>query len=288
MQVTALLVAAVLGAATSEAVRGTDPPAPDADVLSLEVDGTDVEPEVATTGGAVSLLLPVVVRNAGPTDVVLQSAELSGTALRDDSLDGRVVAAGKRDRLVLRRSVDCRQESGDAALTGPLRVVAAAGGNEQQIDLRLDDAARRASELAQATCGAVPPSRALDLDVTRGSSDHGVGRLDIDVRNRSVRPLQVRELVPAPGLRVRLVRPESDEEVTFPLDLPVGGPGFREPVLQLRAVLVIDDCGSPLPGSAFPGGPIFELVVADDERVERVPFGVASRVISSMEAESCP
>jgi len=285
----AVLVALASGFVASEAVGGPDRPD---DVVALEADTTD-EPElVPGAGGRVVLSLPVTVRNAGPRAVVLDSAAVSGTALADDAATGRALEAGASTQLRLQRRLDCaNQEQAELAAPPPLTLTTAG----RAVALRIDDGLREADVLARRACGLLPPAQALELEMNSARAVNGVGRLGFEVRSTSAEPLELRELTPARGLRVRLVDPASGQTVPLPLVVPPGRlpttpPSAELPpaALRLTAVVLIDDCGSPLPGSAFRGGPPFSLAVADSSGVQSASFGELGSVLGEMEAESCP
>ena len=283
-----MLAAAALGFAVSQAVGGRDGLD---DVVALEA-ATPDDPELVPGAGGVVVSLPVAVRNAGSRDVVLSGASVRDSALADPAAAGRPVDGGATTQLLLQRPLDCAVEDGDE-LAAPPPLTLTVGGRD--LALRIDRGLREADELARRSCGLLPPHEALELDMTRARVVDGIGRLVFEVASTSVQPLELRELTPARGLRVRLVDPGSGEELRLPLVVPPGRapeslPSAEPPppALRLTAVVVIDDCGSSLPGSAFRGGPAFSLAVADSSGVQSASFGELGSVLGEMEAESCP
>lgn len=284
-----MLAAVALGFAASESVGARDRLLDD--VVALEARTPD-DPELVPGAGGVVVSLPVTVRNAGPRAVVLDGAAVAGSALADDAAAGRALGKGATTQLRLQRPLDCAAEE-QAALVAPPPLTLTTGG--RAVALRIDDGLREADELARRSCGLLPPGQALELAMTSARVRNGISRLAFEVRSTSAEPLELRELTPAVGLRVRLVDPASGEAVALPLVVP---PGRRPaslpsaepppPALRLTAVVVIDDCGSPLPGSAFRDGPAFSLAVADPSGVDSAAFGDLGSVIGEMEAESCP
>lgn len=284
-----MLAAVALGFAASEAVGARDRPE---NVVALEA-RTPEDPElVPGAAGGVVVSLPVTVRNAGPRAVVLDGAAVTGSALADDAAAGRELGEGATTQLRLQRPLDCAAEQ-QAELAAPPPLTLTAGG--RAVALRIDDGLREADALARRSCGLLPPGQALELAMISARVVNGIARLGFEVRSTSAEPLELRVLTPARGLRVRLVDPASGDTARLPLVVPPGrlpatlpSAELPSPALRLTAVVIIDDCGSPLPGSAFHGGPAFSLAVADSAGVDSVSFGDLGSVIGEMEAESCP
>ena len=290
----AVLAAAALGFAASEALSARDG-SPD-DVIALEAE-TPADPELLPTdGGGLAVSLAVAVRNAGAQDVVLDGASVPGLSLVDDAASGLLVSSGATRQLLLQREVECAAES-PRRLTAPapLTLTTTRATEERSVPLRIDQGLREVDELARRAGGRLTPGQALQLDMTSAQVVNGVSRLGFEVRNGSTEPLELRELLPAPGLRVRLLDRGTGEVLRLPLQLPPGLPSTGrpsaarpQPALQVTAVVLIDDCGSPLPGSAFRGGPPFSLAVAGASGVESASFGELGGLLGEMEAESCP
>lgn len=289
VRATALAAAAALGFAASEVALARSPQADVGPVLELVQSG---DAELVPAAGGLAISLPVLLRNAGASDLVVVGADAAGLQL---TLAGDVeLGAGERSELRLERVVACAALT-DRPLTAPppVTVTTRSNGEEQVLALRLDDGLRAAHTAARTACGRLAPSEALDLDPTRVRVVDGIGRLSFDVRNGSTSALQIRDLLPADGVQVQLLD-GTGEPVVLPVDLPPGrtaaaGPS-AERVGQTRrwtAVFFLDDCGSPLPGSVFAGGSVFSLVVADGERVETASFGNAGGILSEMGAETC-
>lgn len=286
---TSLVAAAVVGFAASEVALARGPQVDDRPVLEL-AQSDDAELVPAQDGLVVSL--PVLLRNAGSSDVVVTSAEASGLQLRlagDAELD-----AGERAEIRLERVVECGELT-DRPLTAPppVTLTTGSGAEERTLDLRLDDGLREAHLAARTACGLLAPAEALQLEPTRVRVVDGIGRLSFDVRNGSTSALQIRDLLPADGVQVQLLD-GNGHPLALPVDLPAGRSPARtpsaEPPSEVRpwtAVFFLDDCGSPLPGSVFAGGSVFSLVVADDERVETAAFGSAGGILNEMGAETC-
>jgi hypothetical protein len=285
----ALLTAGALGFLASEAAVARNRPGDD--VVALEARTPD-DPELVRTAAGAAVSLPVVLRNAGTRGVVLAGAAVPGSALSDAAVTGRALEGGAVTQLRLQRALDCATEPAQE-LAAPAPLALTTSG--ERVAVRIDDGLREVDALARRSCGLLPPGQALELTMTRARVVNGIGRLGFEVRSTSAQPLEVRELTPAAGLRVRLVDPATGEPLALPLVVPPGRPAASlpsaaapPPSLQLTAVVIIDDCGSPLPGSAFRGGPPFSLLVADSSRADDAAYGELGSVIAEMEAESCP
>lgn len=263
--------------------------------LSLELTRSAGPDYVTDSEGRLAVALSLDVRNTGPVDVVLQSAEIGD--LSDPGVEGRALLAEGVTRISLTRPVDCEQSMSEPALVGPLVVRARtpAGSGVTRLPLT-DEPGERFSQRLREACGDVPPEDALDLRTTALQfEDDRLARLPLALRNASARALLVTEVRPVEGLSVGLLDADG-ASVALPLRLPAADfsaprpPDAGQQRRRLTAVLSLASCTSPAGAPADAERPLLELVVqtAPGEPTTTVPYGDGQRVLRRLREAGCP
>lgn len=265
--------------------------------LSLQITAAGAPEYVTTPDGQLAVAVSVNVRNAGTSGVVLETAAVSGTGLRDDTVRGRALPPGEASPLSLLRPVDCEQLSGGQPATGPLVIGARSGIGDQELRLPLgDDLAALVVQQVRRACGRMPLEEAVQVDVAVLQIAGGVARLPFALRNVSAQEVLVTAVQPVSGLRLELLD-ENGAPAAFPVALPAED--FRVPQppsdvdgdeRRLTAVLTLTDCAEASADPVDRDRPLLEVRVAgdDDKPSGAVPYGDGDRLLRRLVPMLCP
>lgn len=251
-------------------------------VVELRAEHEGGSGSVDTASGTASTSIDVRLHNDGPRDVHVLDAEVAGYQLTRDEVR---VTRGGAALLRLERSLRCDPETPPTTPAGGLRLRVRTASAERTVEVELPTDQDEAARL----CGFRP----LDtISAYFGSFDRpapGVRDVALELDARTVGPLQLVAVVPAPGIAVQLR--VQGQPTGLPVELvPTDDRFTRRRTVQLR--LSVSDCdlvrssaGADLP---VPGDPQALLVqVREAAGSGDLYVGYPDRFLDSLLDESC-
>ena len=252
-------------------------------VVELRAEHDSGSSDFDPASGTARLDLTVLVHNDGPRDLSVTDAGVAGHRL----VSGPVpVRAGRSARLLMQQVVQCAPEPPATTPPGGLRLTVRTPTGERTVEVELPTDVDEAARL----CGFRPLDTISAFFSGFDRQTAGVRDLALELEARTVGPLQLVAVVPAPGIAVQLrVRGQPAD---LPLDLaPTADRLTRRVTVQLR--LSVSDCDRARePADAdlpVPGDPQALLVQVREAAgsVGDLYVGYPDRLLDSLLDESC-